>query len=65
MSDLKNKRYSLYIIDEGCLSDVGENCHVGGGDVHCKDILSWIEAQRKQFGMNDEKILKQLVEELS
>ena len=62
--NLKDRRYNLYIIDEGSLSDVGENYHEQGGRLHCSDVIDYVSHLQHDLELSDSEVLYKLKESL-
>ena len=62
--DLKDKRYNLYIIDEGSLSDVGDNYVEQGSRLYCVDVIDYIDHLQHELELSDSEVLDKLKESL-
>lgn len=55
--NLKDNRFGIDM-------DVMFDYYDQGSYIRCIDMVAWIEHQRQQFGMNSDRILELLIEEL-
>ena len=65
--NLKQNRMDVFVVvnDKGYYVDEYYRYHKALPLIQCKDIVDFINHQKQQFGMNAEKILEKIVEELS
>ena len=60
--NLREKRFIINVTEWG---DVSYPEYPRGPYIVVDNVTSWIDYQKQQFGMNAEKILEKLIEELS